>query len=421
MNSYYSLDEMDIYHAQSQLESLTAHISQAYTKLEEQVITNEKRHIEEKKTISSDKLFLANKLVEKEETLSTLTDKVISQKQQIESLTAEVASQKQQIASLEKQSLEKQTPEPVETPENKFDMLRSQAKEISAKDKEIMRLTKEIVKLKELNEVTSNVTMTVVESPKPVEGWSPTTSTTPKPGKEVPEISLEETHLKVFTDGACSNNGSPEAKAGIGVYFGDNDPRNVSKRIEGKQTNNVAELCAIIEVFSICETEIKQGDKLTIYSDSTIAIGWCTTTGEKYKSKNWTRNKGEIPNVELVKQGYELFKQYPNVTITHVKAHTDAMDELSIGNRNADKLATESLVDDIQNDSEVNEDEVVDEDEDEDEALFEITYRKIKYYRDNNNKVYEKLDDGEPGNYIGDWIKDGTYKSGNDKYKLVKL
>ena len=49
-------------------------------------------------------------------------------------------------------------------------MLRSQAKEISAKDKEIMRLTKEIVKLKELNEVTSNVTMTVVESPGPVEG-----------------------------------------------------------------------------------------------------------------------------------------------------------------------------------------------------------------------------------------------------------
>ena len=76
----------------------------------------------------------------------------------------------------------------------------------------------------------------------------------------------------------------------------------------------------------------------------------------------------------------------------------------------------------------MNKDEVVDEDEDEDEddededeALFEITYRKIKYYRDNNNKVYEKLDDGEPGNYIGDWIKDGTYKSGNDKYKLVKL
>ena len=273
---------MNICQAKSQLESLTTHLVQSYTTLQEQLNEKDLECNSKMKTLLSEKQSLCKTLEEKES--------------QIESLTAEVASQKQQIASLEKQ-----TPEPAETPENKFDMLRSQAREISAKDKEIMRLTKEIVKLKELNEVTSNVTMTVVESPEPVEGWSPTTSTTPKPEPEVSEINLEEPHIKVFTDGACSNNGSSEARAGIGVYFGDNDPRNVSKRIEGKQTNNVAELCAIIEVFSICETEIKQGDKVTIYSDSKIAIGWCTTTGEKYKRQNWTRNKGEIPNVELVK------------------------------------------------------------------------------------------------------------------------
>ena len=57
--------------------------------------------------------------------------------------------------------------------------------------------------------------------------------------------------LKVYTDGACSNNGKLNAKAGFGVYFGKNDSRNISKRVIGKQTNNVAELLAIIEVFSI--------------------------------------------------------------------------------------------------------------------------------------------------------------------------
>ena len=36
------------------------------------------------------------------------------------------------------------------------------------------------------------------------------------------------------------------------------------------------------------------------------------------------------------------------------------------------------------------------EDDDED-ALFEITYRKTKYYRDINNKVYEKW----PFYYLG--------------------
>ena len=91
--------------------------------------------------------------------------------------------------------------------------------------------------------------------------------------------------LKVYTDGACSNNGQLNAKAGFGVYFGENDSRNISKRVIGKQTNNVAELSAIIEVFSILKDEIKMYNKIIIYSDSKIAIGWCTTTGENMPKK----------------------------------------------------------------------------------------------------------------------------------------
>ena len=61
--------------------------------------------------------------------------------------------------------------------------------------------------------------------------------------------------LRVFTDGACSNNGRKNAKAGIGVYFGENDERNISKRITGKQTNNTAELSAVIVVFNVLKEE----------------------------------------------------------------------------------------------------------------------------------------------------------------------
>lgn len=32
----------------------------------------------------------------------------------------------------------------------------------------------------------------------------------------------ENGYVIVFTDGACENNGKPNAKAGIGVWFGDN-------------------------------------------------------------------------------------------------------------------------------------------------------------------------------------------------------
>ena len=63
-------------------------------------------------------------------------------------------------------------------------------------------------------------------------------------------ITINPDTIVVYTDGACSNNGKPNAIAGIGVYFSQNDPRNVSRRIVGKQSNNTSELSAIIEVFS---------------------------------------------------------------------------------------------------------------------------------------------------------------------------
>ena len=49
--------------------------------------------------------------------------------------------------------------------------------------------------------------------------------------------------IDVYTDGACSNNGSRQARAGVGVFFGPQDPRNVSETLEGStQTNQRAEM-----------------------------------------------------------------------------------------------------------------------------------------------------------------------------------
>ena len=67
--------------------------------------------------------------------------------------------------------------------------------------------------------------------------------------------------MKIYTDGACTNNGRKNAKAGYGIYFGENDPRNTSGLIEGiKQTNNVAELTAILYVYDIVSDEINNGE-----------------------------------------------------------------------------------------------------------------------------------------------------------------
>jgi ribonuclease HI len=144
--------------------------------------------------------------------------------------------------------------------------------------------------------------------------------------------------INVYTDGACSNNGQRGAKAGLGVYFGENDPRNCSERIEGKQTNNTAELKAIIKAAEILYREILAGFTVNIYSDSSYAIRCCTTYGEKMEKRDWIKKK-PIPNQELVKQAYYTFKDKKNVHFNYIAAHTGKEDEHSLGNEGADKLA----------------------------------------------------------------------------------
>uniref|UniRef100_A0A3B3VZ50 ribonuclease H n=1 Tax=Poecilia latipinna TaxID=48699 RepID=A0A3B3VZ50_9TELE len=46
----------------------------------------------------------------------------------------------------------------------------------------------------------------------------------------------------VYTDGCCSANGRDRARAGIGVYWGRNHPLNVAERLQGRQTNQRAEI-----------------------------------------------------------------------------------------------------------------------------------------------------------------------------------
>lgn len=146
--------------------------------------------------------------------------------------------------------------------------------------------------------------------------------------------------LYIYTDGSCSDNGTDTAKAGIGVYFGENDKRNISSKFEGKQTNNTAELTAILEAYKIIEDDLIAGKNITIYSDSKYAIRCCTTYGEKMDKKEWTKY---IPNKELVKDIYQKCSKYKNLQFEHIKAHTDNSDIHSIGNDMADKLANKAI------------------------------------------------------------------------------
>ena len=141
----------------------------------------------------------------------------------------------------------------------------------------------------------------------------------------------------IYTDGACKNNGYENAKAGIGVFFADNDPRNVSIEVDKsfKQTNNVAELLAIIKAITIIENET---DKYYIYTDSEYAIK-CAKCFTKWLE---TKDKSKIKNFELVEKLNNLLSK-GNIKLKFVKAHTGLTDEHSYGNEQADKLANNAI------------------------------------------------------------------------------
>lgn len=142
--------------------------------------------------------------------------------------------------------------------------------------------------------------------------------------------------INVYTDGSCLNNGQSNAKAGIGIFFGDNDSRNISKKHIGKQTNNQAELSAILLVFKILKKETKKNKKINIFTDSEYAIRCLTTYGQEQEDNGWIDN---IPNKSLVKKTFNKYKNLNSVKLHHVFAHTGKSDIHSINNDKADKLA----------------------------------------------------------------------------------
>lgn len=150
--------------------------------------------------------------------------------------------------------------------------------------------------------------------------------------------------INVYIDGACTNNGKPNAKAGYGVYFSDDDPRNESDTVMGKQSNNTGELTAFIRSLEILEKERQENIVINLYTDSEYVIKCVTTYGTKIERNGWKSSLGKpIPNLELVKRAYLLFKESKSVKLRHIEAHTNKTDAHSLGNAGADRLACLSI------------------------------------------------------------------------------
>ena len=144
----------------------------------------------------------------------------------------------------------------------------------------------------------------------------------------------------VYVDGACFYNGKPWARAGYGVWFGNNHSLNCSGTFPGRQTNQLAEIHAAIVAIEIAIDE--QMDSLKIHTDSMYLIKGATSWIDKWKNNGWMTCSGEhvvsmdkwLELDEVISrfgdQGGDLFWKY-------VPGHSG-----NFGNMQADRMARDA-------------------------------------------------------------------------------
>ncbi|KAI0708093.1 ribonuclease H-like domain-containing protein [Cerioporus squamosus] len=144
--------------------------------------------------------------------------------------------------------------------------------------------------------------------------------------------------IVVYTDGSCRGNGRPGSTAGVGVWWGVDDPRNVSERCPGDQTNNRAELLSIIRVLE----KAPKDRPLEIRSDSQYSISCMTQWVPGWKARGWKKPDGKpVLNLALIQYADLLLEERRRVLkqvveFTKILAHSGVE-----GNEAADRLANE--------------------------------------------------------------------------------
>jgi ribonuclease HI len=138
----------------------------------------------------------------------------------------------------------------------------------------------------------------------------------------------------VYIDGSCRGNGSPDARAGIGICSSDGIrySKNVTKEL-GKCTNQRAELLAAITALDIYDRELYP--EVELRSDSMYLVNGINEWMIKWILNDWKTSKGsDVENMDL---WIALVKRIDNrrVKFVHVDGHSN-----NEFNNIADKLAT---------------------------------------------------------------------------------
>ncbi len=154
----------------------------------------------------------------------------------------------------------------------------------------------------------------------------------------------------IFADGACSDNGKRNAKAGYGVHVYADSSLDISRRLlpTEQQTNNRAELRAIqaaLDLIDRYDSEwMKTHTEYFIWTDSEYSIHCLTKWARGWKMNRWKKSDGkEIQNLDLIQPLYDRLCRMPRVIFKHVRGHQASTQFPYDGNHRADQLATQSL------------------------------------------------------------------------------
>jgi ribonuclease HI len=170
--------------------------------------------------------------------------------------------------------------------------------------------------------------------------------------------------IVIFTDGSASKNGSIRATGGIGVFFSNDNEKNVSceTRLALKQlipsfnftkvTNNISELAAILKAFDLSRSDLRLGHTVIIKTDSMYCINSLTKWYIGWGKNGWVNSKKTaVLNKEIIQDIVDNYiKPYNSqIKFVKVKAHSNAPPINSPlyqdfwGNFKADQLATSFL------------------------------------------------------------------------------
>lgn len=143
--------------------------------------------------------------------------------------------------------------------------------------------------------------------------------------------------LDIYTDGSALGNGQASAVGGLGVWFGPNDPRNISEPLHGeKQSNQRAELMACKRAIEIAPINMP----VRIHTDSQYAIKCLTTWFVEWEKKNkWLNAAGKpVENRDIIEPAIARIRERgeagAKTVFVHVPGHCGVE-----GNEAADILA----------------------------------------------------------------------------------